>query len=147
MKRYKVGTYAWANNTDTSLNFKEKALLLGQLVASQLLDILNQGANRSGINNNKLARVDYRKISIPDSAIAKSALEQARSMYSKPLLNHCIRTYLWGELLSQYHGQSPDSEFLYVAGLLHDSGLAPKIMTRWKPVVSQLLVQQTPKIL
>lgn len=126
MKRHKVGTYAWARTTDTSINFKEKVLLLGQLAASQLLDKLNLVANKSGINNAKLARVDSRKIVIPDSAIAKASLEHARDMYNEPLLNHCIRTYLWGELLAQYHNQRPDSEFLYVAGILHDSGLAPK---------------------
>ncbi|MGI4751341.1 MAG: hypothetical protein ACRYFB_11975 [Janthinobacterium lividum] len=126
MKRFKVGTYDWSNATDTSINFREKVLLLGQLVASQVLNAITAVANKSGINNAKLARVDSRKMIIPDSSIAKAALEYAQDMYNVPLLNHCLRTYLWGILLGQYHNQQPDAEFLYVASLLHDAGLSSK---------------------
>ncbi|QEC78869.1 HD domain-containing protein [Mucilaginibacter ginsenosidivorax] len=124
MKRSKVGTYEWSLSTDTSLNLKESIALFGQLVAAQLFDALNAAGNKLGLNRNKMARVDASKIIIPDSKIAKETFEYASELYDLPLLNHCIRTYLWGVLLGQYDNVHPDLEFLYVSGLLHDIGLS-----------------------
>ena len=124
MKRFKVGTYEWSLATDTSLNFKEKIELLGQLITAQILDALNVAGNKSGLNRSKMARVDASKIIIPDSIIAKQTLEYVHELYDLPLFNHCLRTYLWGVLLGQYHNERPDLEFLYVGSMLHDAGLS-----------------------
>lgn len=59
----------------------------------------------------------------PDTALTRDVLELARSSYQEPLLGHCIRTWLWADLLADRDGIKPDEELLYVACLLHDIAL------------------------
>ncbi|MEU4603738.1 HD domain-containing protein [Kribbella sp. NPDC023972] len=57
----------------------------------------------------------------PDTALTRQVLELAKASYPDPLLGHCLRTWLWAELLAA--GTKPDEELLYVACLLHDIAL------------------------
>jgi cyanamide hydratase family protein with HD domain len=57
----------------------------------------------------------------PDTSLTREVLELARASYPGPLLGHCLRTWLWAELLAD--GTNPDEELLYVACLLHDIAL------------------------
>ena len=43
--------------------------------------------------------------------------------YSPALLNHCVRSYLWGTRYGTAHEIAFDDELYYVAALLHDIGL------------------------
>ena len=54
---------------------------------------------------------------------AKAALSVATRFCSPALLNHCIRSYLWGAMYGTAHGIAFDDELYYVAALLHDIGL------------------------
>jgi HD domain-containing protein len=54
---------------------------------------------------------------------AKAALSVATRFYSPALLNHAIRSYLWGAMYGTAHGITFDDELYYVAALLHDIGL------------------------
>ncbi len=47
----------------------------------------------------------------------------ATRFYPPALLNHCIRSYLWGVQYAAAHGIAFDDELLYVSALLHDMGL------------------------
>ncbi|TCO33334.1 HD domain-containing protein [Kribbella steppae] len=62
----------------------------------------------------------------PDTALTREVLELARSSYQKPLLGHCLRTWLWADLLGGRDGIKPDQELLYVACLLHDIALTDR---------------------
>lgn len=59
----------------------------------------------------------------PQSPTATAAFTVASRFYSPALLNHCLRSYLWGSTYAAMHGISFDSELLYVSALLHDIGL------------------------
>ena len=61
--------------------------------------------------------------SLPDSALAKAAYMLAASLSSPMLLNHAVRTYLFGSILAARDGLKVDRELLYVAAVLHDLGL------------------------
>jgi uncharacterized protein YciI len=61
----------------------------------------------------------------PDSAAASLALEVAQHFHSPPLLNHCVRSYLWAAHYGRARGIAFDAELLYVAAMLHDTGLVP----------------------
>ena len=60
----------------------------------------------------------------PESPAAAAALSVATRFHSPALLNHSIRSYLWGAMYGAAHGIAFDDELFYVSALLHDIGLA-----------------------
>jgi hypothetical protein len=65
---------------------------------------------------------DGRKM-FPATDAAEAALTVANRFYSPALLNHCLRSYLWGASYAAAHGINFDDELYYVSALLHDIGL------------------------
>jgi hypothetical protein len=59
----------------------------------------------------------------PETPAATAALSVATRFYSPALLNHCVRSYLWGAMYASAHGITFDDELLYVSAILHDIGL------------------------
>lgn len=59
----------------------------------------------------------------PQSPAAAAALSVATRFYSPALLNHSVRSYLWGAMYGRAHGIAFDDELYYVSALLHDIGL------------------------
>jgi hypothetical protein len=59
----------------------------------------------------------------PQTSAATAALSVAARFYSPALLNHCVRSYLWGTSYASAHGISFDDELYYVSALVHDVGL------------------------
>lgn len=59
----------------------------------------------------------------PQTAAATAALSVATRFYSPALLNHCVRSYLWGARYAAAHGIGFDDELYYVSALLHDIAL------------------------
>ena len=70
--------------------------------------------------------VDVTKLTIPDSPAARRAEEHCREVSPPYLVNHCLRTYLWAQVLAHPAGLGVDDELLYVASLLHDLGLTER---------------------
>lgn len=59
----------------------------------------------------------------PQSPAAVAALSVATRFCSPALLNHSVRSYLWGAMYGRAHGIAFDDELYYVSALLHDMGL------------------------
>jgi hypothetical protein len=59
----------------------------------------------------------------PETPAAAAALSVATRFYSPTLLNHSVRSYLWGVMYGKAHGIAFDDELYYVSALLHDIGL------------------------
>jgi HD domain-containing protein len=59
----------------------------------------------------------------PRTPAAAAALAVATRFYSLELLNHCVRSYLWGAMYGAAHGIAFDDELYYVSAMLHDIGL------------------------
>src|SRR3984885_3798989 len=59
----------------------------------------------------------------PQTPAATAALSVASRFYTPPLLNHCVRSYLWGATYASAHGITFDDELLYVTAMLHDIAL------------------------
>ncbi|RDH76156.1 HD domain-containing protein [Mycolicibacterium moriokaense] len=59
----------------------------------------------------------------PQTPAAAAAISVATRFYSPALLNHCVRSYLWGAVYGAAHGIDFDVELYYVASMLHDIGL------------------------
>jgi hypothetical protein len=62
-------------------------------------------------------------ITIPDSRASRAALDVATEFHTPALLNHCIRSYIWGAAFAENNGVGFDPELLYVSSMLHDLGL------------------------
>jgi len=62
---------------------------------------------------------------VPDSPVARRALERMDDSEPAFLANHSIRSYAWAVALAAVDRLEFDPEVLYVAALLHDIGLVP----------------------
>lgn len=67
--------------------------------------------------------------SIPDSQIARQAEKLLRGTSEPFLVNHCLRSYLWGAALAEVDKVNFDAELLFVSAVLHDLGLVPRFDT------------------
>lgn len=59
----------------------------------------------------------------PQTPAASAALAVGSRFYSPALLNHCVRSYLWGAKYAAAQSITYDDELYYVAAILHDIGL------------------------
>lgn len=69
-------------------------------------------------------------LEIPDTPLAKEATETARASEPAEIFNHSLRTFLFAELIAKSKALSHDVEAVYVAAILHDTGLTPAHMSR-----------------
>ena len=66
---------------------------------------------------------------IPDSEMARQAEKLLRATSEPFLVNHCLRSYLWGAALAEMENVDLDAELLFVSAALHDLGLVPQFDT------------------
>jgi len=65
-------------------------------------------------------------VTIPDTELCKAAIDLLESSSPGFLCNHCLRTYIFGNLAIQSIGRSvADEEAAFCASALHDLGLVP----------------------
>jgi hypothetical protein len=118
-----VGTLAWAERTRGRLSFGDRLGLLGSALVLQARLLPAQVRWQLGLPTAQGPSVDPATLRAPDSAAAKAAEELCREISEPYLVNHCLRTYLWGRILAAQDGIRFDDELFYVACLMHDAGL------------------------
>lgn len=69
-------------------------------------------------------------IEVPDTALAAAAMAIAKSSLPSPILNHCLRTFFFAELVAALKNIEHDREVVFVASILHDTGLSPLHMSK-----------------
>jgi hypothetical protein len=62
-------------------------------------------------------------VTLPDTAVCHAAVEVVSEYSSPALVNHCLRSYIWGASYAQRRNIAFDPELLFVAAMLHDIGL------------------------
>src|SRR3954449_3971008 len=62
-------------------------------------------------------------IEVPDTAAAAAAARFAREHTSPLVVDHSNRVFFFGALRAHDLGLRPDPELLYVASMMHDTGL------------------------
>jgi hypothetical protein len=67
--------------------------------------------------------VNLDDIPLPQSSAARAAAGVATRYCSPALVNHCLRSYIWGASYGMTRGIAFDAELLYVSAMLHDIGL------------------------
>ncbi len=68
-------------------------------------------------------------IAIPDTRLARDATSVARTSEPPEIFNHSLRTYFFAELIATAKKLAHDAEAVYVAAILHDTGLSPAHMS------------------
>ncbi len=63
---------------------------------------------------------------LPSSPAARAALAVAEEYHTDAVVNHCVRSYLWGAAQGRLTGLGFDDELLFVAAMLHDLALVPE---------------------
>ena len=61
----------------------------------------------------------------PPTQTAALAREVVEKWSSPTLVNHCLRSWVWGARLAESMSLDYDAELLYVATMLHDLGVTP----------------------
>jgi hypothetical protein len=120
------GTLAWARASGGEMSPRERVREVAAGVRVFLSAAPAQVRQRLGFRNPRAFAFDVDRLPIPDSAIAKEAEALCREASSPMLLNHCLRTYVWGMILGESTRLRPDPELLYVASLLHDLALTDR---------------------
>jgi hypothetical protein len=72
-------------------------------------------------------------ISVPDTKLAKEATGIAKAALPAEIFNHSLRTYLFAELIAKAKKIDHDVEIVYVASILHDTGMSSKHMSENRP--------------
>jgi HD domain len=121
--RTKFGTLAWARAKDGRLSRAEEVQEIARATAALLRVAPAQLRERLGLKNRRALAYDPARIRVPDSQMAREAEQLCREASSETLVNHCLRTYVFGMLLGIADGLKPDEELLYVGSLLHDLAL------------------------
>lgn len=125
-----IGTIGWARHTGGRLTFREKLRLMADAVSLQMRVLPQQVRWRLGFAEGSHPAIDVDSIRPPDTRAAKAAEAHCRETSDPYLVNHCLRTYLWGRVLGAQARLSFDEELFYVASLLHDLGLTQSYAER-----------------
>lgn len=122
----RVGTLEWARRTGGRLSLGDRAELLGQALRQQKEQVARRWARLRGERGPQVLKADWEHLKPPDSPAARRAEALCTEVSPPYLVNHCLRSYLWGRLLAANGGLAYDDELLYVACLFHDLGLTPR---------------------
>ncbi len=68
-------------------------------------------------------------IAVPDTQLANEATAIARSSEPIEIFNHSLRTYLFAEIIARAKNIPHDAEIVYIASILHDTGLSARFMS------------------
>jgi hypothetical protein len=73
------------------------------------------------------------EIPVPDSRVAVAAHEVATTYCTPAIVNHCLRSYIWGAAYAAERDITFDAELLYVSAMLHDIGLVAEFDSHTVP--------------
>lgn len=84
----------------------------------------------AGVSSPQAQSKSVAGIALPQSAAAVEAAALAKSVLPGEVYYHCLRTFFFAELLGRVLKLEHDPELVYIASMLHDTGLAPQIMSK-----------------
>ena len=116
IKKYKIGPRAGSVCYSPGM---KRTDFLNAMYATTILPIAAQAATGREIAG----------VSIPDTALTREAEQLARASEPLEIFNHSLRTYLFAQLLAQARKIDHDSELVFVASILHDTGLSAQYMS------------------
>jgi hypothetical protein len=118
-----IGSIGWTEATGGVLTLREQIALVRPLLAGHRGIIAGRLAMALRFHSGRRNVIDPASLVPPDSALAQDAEAAAHDLLSRALFNHSRRAYAWGAALAALDGVAFDRELLYVASMLHDTGL------------------------
>jgi HD domain len=113
-----IGSPAWVADTGGTLTRRDQLRFTLDAIGRELSETLSR------LRGGPLGTISASEVTVPDSALVRDIADEATRILPLPVLNHSLRTWMWGELLGRLDGIDYDAELLHVAALLHDIGLA-----------------------
>lgn len=117
-----VGTLAWAN-AGGNLRRQDRIRLMAQALYVRMAQLPRHLRDALGFGDAGASRIVLSAVRFPDSSASLQASELMASVSEPWLINHCLRTYVWGAMLAQTQRIKFDEELFFVASALHDLGL------------------------
>lgn len=112
-------------STLTRIREKPSSLLLAtRLMKMQMESAVMRMARSAGLRRAADLRDD--DLLIPDSAVAKRAIELVMEVSPLFLTNHGFRSFAFGAALGRREGLKFDRELLFLAAIMHDLGLTKR---------------------
>jgi len=112
---------------------RSRRAFLVTLVGSAAWVIRGAALERAAMSSARVLPDTVGGIAIPNTAVAHAALDLAAGASPDFLFNHCVRTFLFGALISQLHGVRYDAEVAFIASALHDLGLIERYSSKDEP--------------
>lgn len=72
---------------------------------------------------------ELERLNVPDTLLSREATLLARSAEPIEIFNHSLRAFFFAELIAKAKGLQYDEEVVYVAAVLHDTGLTAAHMS------------------
>jgi hypothetical protein len=118
-----LGTPSWVDRTGGQLSTAERRSLLVPLAKAHGVNAAGRLSMLARLNSGRRVDIAPGRLTPPSSVLTRAAAEQARSRLSPALLNHSYRTFAFGAALGDLERVTVDTELLFTAALLHDTGL------------------------
>jgi HD domain len=109
-----IGDYNWGLKTKGTLSFWYKLYFVYQAMQAK------RNAKTSLVQSFSFDGTDF---VIPDSSLANQTIEFLKDTHQDFLINHCYRTFLFGNVIGRNEEIKFDKELFFIASLLHDVGL------------------------
>jgi hypothetical protein len=115
-----IGTLAWTRRTNGLLSRPERIRYVAATVAETARHAHALTAWRLGRDGK--GEIGPDALRMPDSAAAREALAPARDVQGDCLVEHAMRSFVYGRALGAIERLEHDPEVLFVAAVLHDQG-------------------------
>ncbi|WP_256796267.1 HD domain-containing protein [Terrabacter sp. Ter38] len=118
-----VGTIDWSRRTGGRLERQQRRALVADLARVHLTNAVGRLRLAADVHPGRTAYVPPSRLQAPDSPLTRAAEQVASGILPPVLLRHSQRAYTFGRALGELEGLDVDTELLYAAALLHDTGL------------------------
>jgi HD domain len=109
-----TGDYNWGVRTKGDLNVLAKIFFAYEAIKAK---------RNSKKSKPSIFTYNENDFTIPDSALINQTIEFLKDTHQEFLINHCFRTYLFGNSIGQNESIKFDKELFVIASLMHDVGL------------------------
>jgi hypothetical protein len=120
--RRTVGTAAWTECTGGHLEPAERRRLIGDLARVHVSNLVGRFSVLAHLDRGRRSYISPARVLPPDSPLTRAAEDAAVRLLPTTLLNHSHRAYRFASALGDLEGLEVDSEVLFAAALLHDTG-------------------------
>lgn len=115
MRNQIIGSYNWGIQSSGNLSSFDKINLALKVISQRMKKTTYVPIN-----------IDPHIINLPDSKLVKRAIEYIDDIHETSLKNHCLRSFVLGELFGQNEKLHYDKEVFALSAILHDIGLEDK---------------------